>query len=79
MLLTGKSILKRWEKKYKIPYEYLKFKCTRDFLQGVQCKAYTEKQAESLENAILWDHVKENFNHDRQEYSSIFYGMEAIL
>ena len=34
------------------------------------------------ENVIFddeWDHVKENFNHDRQEYSSIFYGMEAII
>ena len=45
------------------------------YTYGTETKKLSMDELESIENAIIWDYVKEDFERDRHREESIFYGM----
>ena len=60
--------------KYSIPLEYVKFTVDPIYIWNGN-KKLSMDELEAIENTILWERVKENFERDRNRQESIFYGM----
>jgi hypothetical protein len=61
-------------KKYNLPVKYVSFKLNPYYIY----KADIEQTLEwcmDFENRFNWEYIKEDFERDRNRYSSIFYGM----
>ena len=60
--------------KYNLPYEYILFKMKPYYIYKATIKMSLE-YLKQLENAMNWAYIKEDFEKDRNTYSSVFYGM----
>lgn len=61
-------------KKYNLPYEYINFKINPYYIYKASVEVKQET-LEAIENSMNWDYIKEDFERDRNTYSSVFYGM----
>lgn len=61
-------------KKYSLPYEYINFKINPYYIYKASIEVAKET-LEAIENSMNWDYIKEDFERDRNTYSSVFYGM----
>ena len=60
--------------KYNLPIKYVTFKLDRFYIYKANVEQ-SEQFCIDFENSINWEYMKEDFNRDRNTYSSIFYGM----
>lgn len=61
-------------KKYNLPYKYISFKMLPYYIYKANMKVSLDC-LKKLENAMNWEYIKEDFEKDRNTYSSVFYGM----
>lgn len=72
--MTRKQFFNYLAEKYNIPYEYVKFKMLPYYIYKANIKVSIE-YLKKLENAMNWEYIKEDFEKDRNTYSSVFYRM----
>jgi hypothetical protein len=61
-------------KKYDLPIKYVSFKSDSFYIYKASVEL-SEKECIDFENCINWEYMKQDFDRDRNCYSSIFYGM----
>lgn len=61
-------------KKYKLPYKYIVFKIDPYYIWESTVEI-TIEELERFEKSFNWEYIKEDFERDRNTYSSVFYGM----
>ena len=63
-------------KKYNLPSKYIAFKINPYYIYKASVELSLE-YIEQFEKSFNWDYIKEDFEKDRNTYSSIFYGMKG--
>ena len=72
--MKKRKIYQLFSEKYNLPYKYIAFVTDRIYLYKVNIKL-EQTQINDIENSILCDRAKEEFEILRLQYSSVFYGM----
>lgn len=62
-------------KKYNLPYKYIAFKLDPYYIYKASAEI-NNKTLETLENAMNWDYINEDFERDTARKESIFYSMK---
>lgn len=72
--MNKRKFYRMLSEKYGIPFEYVKFTVDPIYPYNGNKKLSTG-ELEAVENAVLWERVKENFERDRNRKESIFDGI----
>lgn len=72
--MNKRQFYKVLAEKYDLPLEYIRFKVDPIYIWNGN-KKLSMDELTTIENAIRWDYVKEDFEKDRHRKGSIFYKM----